>query len=313
MKVVVLGASGMLGTMVLRVLSADRNLDVTATVRDPGRRETLARQFPQVRVSLFDAERASVADATALLDEKTWAVNAVGIIKPYIHDDNAAEVERATRVNALFPRVLAQAAETRGARVLQIATDCVYAGTRGRYLESDLHDALDVYGKTKSLGEVHSPAVRHLRCSIIGPELKGHVSLLDWFVRQPSGGAVRGFTNHLWNGVTTLHFARVCRGIITHDAELPHVQHVVPSDVVTKARLLDQLARAYRRADITITHADAPVAVDRTLATADADRNRDIWKLAGYGEAPTIEQMLTELSRDALGGGVAAQATPASA
>src|SRR5262249_51893972 len=158
--------------------------------------------------------------------------------KPYIRDDNAAEVERAVDVNASFPHRLARAAEQTGTRVIQIATDCVYSGTRGQYIEANEHDARDVDGKTKSLGEVNSPAVHHLRCSIIGPELKGHASLLDWFTRQPRGASVRGFLNHRWNGVTTLQYGRICRGIIRQQMALPRLIHVVPADVVSKADLL---------------------------------------------------------------------------
>ena len=173
MRVVVLGASGMLGSMVLSELAGDGTLEVTGTVRPA-----------------LDAECAGVDDLARLLDGASWAVNAIGVIKPYIRDDEAAAVERAVRVNGLFPHLLARAAERTGCRVLQIATDCVYSGTIGNYREDAPHDALDVYGKTKSLGEVNSPAVHHLRCSIIGPEPKAHVSLLDWFLGPPSGSGL---------------------------------------------------------------------------------------------------------------------------
>ena len=87
--------------------------------------------------------------------------NAIGITKPYVRDDRPDEVERALRVNALFPFELGRAAAQAGARVLQIATDCVWAGTRGGYREDDPHDPVDVYGKTNKLvNHVHLP-VQH--------------------------------------------------------------------------------------------------------------------------------------------------------
>jgi dTDP-4-dehydrorhamnose reductase len=279
MKIVVLGTSGMLGSMVLRELAGDRTLEVIGTVR-----------------ATLDAERAGVDDLARLLEAAAWAVNAIGIIKPYIRDDDAPAVERAVRVNGLFPHTLARAAERSGCRVLQIATDCVYSGTIGHYREDAPHDALDVYGKTKSLGEVNSPAVHHLRCSIIGPEPKAHVSLLDWFLGQPQGAGVRGFVNHNWNGVTTLHFARLCRGIIRDSLTLPRLLHVVPAGHVSKHEMLQCFARDYERPDITITPQEAAVVIDRTLATGHDEVNRRVWASAGFAEPPSVPAMIADLA-----------------
>lgn len=208
-----------------------------------------------------------------------WVVNCIGVIKPYCND-----VERAIKVNALFPHELP-------VNTLQIATDCVYSGKKGNYVESDEHDATDVYGKTKSLGE--APHIKNLRCSIIGPEVKNHISLLDWFLKQEK---VNGFTNHLWNGITTYHFSKICQAIIDNKIDLPNLQHIVPGDVVTKAELLRIIAQAYER-NIETTDVEADVAVNRTLATNNKRLNDQIWKAAGYSYPPTIKQMIQELAR----------------
>ncbi len=298
MNVVVLGASGMLGSMVLDWLSRDASLKMAATVRSRELLGRLSAAFPAgIEWRLLDAERCSEDDVAGVLADAQWAINAIGVIKPYIRDENAAEVERAILVNARFPHVLAKAAAQRQCRVLQIATDCVYSGAKGAYSEKEGHDALDVYGKTKSLGEVHSPAVGHLRCSIIGPEPRGHVSLMDWFLGQPRGGSVGGYTNHQWNGVTTLHFARLCHGVIRQGLDLPHVQHVVPGGAISKADLLACLAREYQRLDVTITPTEAKTVIDRTLATADEALNRRLWAAAGYAQPPAVPQMVAEMAR----------------
>jgi dTDP-4-dehydrorhamnose reductase len=297
MKVIVLGASGMLGSMVLDYLSRDSDLQLAATARNRNLIQSLSRYLDNAEWRLLDAEGASVKKISGVLGDAAWAINAIGVIKPYIHDDNAAEIERAASINALFPHVLARAAEKTGCRVLQIATDCVYSGRKGNYTEKDEHDPLDVYGKTKSLGEVFSNSVYHLRCSIIGPEIKGHLSLLDWFLSQPSNSGVNGYTNHQWNGVTTLHFARVCQGIIKKAPELPHVQHVVPSGSISKAELLQCFAREYRREDIAITTTEANVVVDRTLATINEPLNRQLWTAAGYATPPSVPEMVVELAK----------------
>lgn len=211
-------------------------------------------------------------------DLKLPVVNCIGLIKPYCTD-----VEAAIRVNALFPHTLPKG-------TIQIATDCVYSGKKGNYVETDPHDALDVYGKTKSLGE--APHIKNLRCSIIGPEIKGKTSLLEWFLQQKTAN---GFTNHYWNGITTLAFSRICQGIIREGIELPNVQHVVPADKVTKARLLRIISNAYAR-EIPVYDLDADEACDRTLSTLNPELNELIWKAAGYEKIPTIQELVEEMA-----------------
>jgi dTDP-4-dehydrorhamnose reductase len=294
--VVVLGGSGMLGAMVVDVLSRAADFRVAASVRDRQAIDRLAPIYSGVEWRVLDAQTAGEEAIAAAISGAAWVVNCIGIIKPYIHDDNAMEVERALRVNALFPHLLGKVAAAARARVIQIATDCVYSGVKGRSTEATPHDPLDVYGKTKSLGEAHFPGMHYLRCSIIGPEPKAFVSLLEWFLGRPRGAQINGYANHHWNGVTTLHFARLCQGIISRDVQLPRMQHVVPSGLVTKAEMLSMFADAYDRHDIRITPTQASTVIDRTLATDAPQVNADLWRAAGYEVPPTVPQMIEEMS-----------------
>lgn len=293
-NVVVLGGTGMLGAMVTDLFARAGDLALTATRRG---NEAGNLSGPSVAWRTFDAFAATAEDCRKAISGGAWVINCIGITKPLIKDDDATQVERATRVNSMFPHALAAAAEAEGARVLQIATDCVYSGAAGNYNEKSPHDALDVYGKTKSIGEVYSPAVHHLRGSIIGPEPKDHKFLLDWFVGQPRGASVNGFTNHDWNGVTTLQFAKVCLGVIRSDPKLPHIQHLVPGDRMTKAAMLGAFARSYGRGDVQVKEVPAATVIDRTLSTLDEATNRALWSAAGYASPPTVAQMIEETAR----------------
>ena len=244
---------------------------------------------------LFDAGVADTEGLASVIAGASWIINAIGITKPYTHDDIPMEIDRAIRINALLPRRLAECAGKTGARVLQIATDCVYSGTRGAYVEPDLHDALDVYGKTKSLGEGPQPNLHNLRCSIVGPEPKAYVFLLEWFRRQPKGARLKGYTNHRWNGITTLHFAKLCAAII-RGATAPRAQHVVPGDSVSKAELLEIVLAAFGRDDVEVRPGPAPTPVDRTLSTQHPAVNQSLWTAAGYDRPPTIAEMVRELA-----------------
>jgi dTDP-4-dehydrorhamnose reductase len=286
----------MLGGMVVRYLSSLDDFQVSATTRDldSARRNTLSAN--QVEWTAFDAASALTnTELLAFLGNFDWVINAIGITKPLIKDNDRAEVERAIAINAVFPQLIADSLERGGGRMIQIATDCTYSGARGRYIESDAHDALDVYGKTKSLGETYSPVVHHLRCSIIGPEWQSSRYLLEWFLNQAPSAEVSGFLNHEWNGVTTLHFAMICAGIIRSDLQLGHLQHVIPANTLTKYQLLNEFGKAFDRTDIAVRPADAATVVDRTLRTENEAQNALLWQSAGYDVPPTLEQMISEV------------------
>ena len=295
-KVIVLGGSGMLGSMVVDYLSSDPTLEVTATVRT----QVMARKYQErlhgVNWLSFDANSPTLRETLSVIHGYDWVINAIGITKPLIHDNNVAEVKQALLINSLLPHQIAQQAHRSEAKVIQIATDCVYSGSKGGYLESDPHDALDTYGKTKSLGEITHPQVHHLRCSIIGPEPKEHKFLLTWFLGQPQKTTVSGYINHRWNGVTTLHFAKLCHGIITQNINLAHWQHIVPTGEVTKYELLQCFARHFRREDISITPGKATVIIDRTLKTTSEPSNQALWAAAGYSQPLSIPEMIAELA-----------------
>jgi dTDP-4-dehydrorhamnose reductase len=267
MKIAVLGNKGMLGSMVEQYL----HLHIEGV-----------HGFNR---ATFDATRPNLS----WLDRYEWVVNCIGTIKPRV---DQVGIEDTIKINSLFPHYLAGIAQN----LIHITTDCVYSGQRGMYRESDPHDALDIYGKTKSLGEPYGDNVRTLRCSILGPGNKD--SLFDWFMAQ--SGSVKGFKNHYWNGITTLHFARICRGIIESGCELDHVQHLIPSDARNKADLLDMLADYFRK-DVVIEEIQGQ-ATDRTLATDYGYINDCLWTTAGYIEPPSIEMMIAELSEYMEGG-----------
>ena len=264
MKILVFGMTGMLGSMVHRHFKALNDFETYGA----------SRRTDGLDAFHFDAAKPVQSQLEQITQGKPWDywINCIGIIKPWCKDDDPAGVRNAIRVNAQFPHELASAASAAGARLIQIATDCVYSGSRGSYLESDAHDALDVYGKTKSLGEVLDRTALNIRASIIGPELKARLSLLEWFLAQPEGSELKGFTHHRWNGVTTLLFARLCEAIIRQGAydrlvaESP-VHHYVPADTVDKYELLEIFRRTFDKNVRILPVGDVGPAVDRTLAT----------------------------------------------
>lgn len=267
-KVLVMGANGMLGWMVRDYLQKMKGFDVWGSVRPGEKKEGK---------NLLDFEATETGKDLEKIIKKIrpeWIINCIGIIKPYCKDDDPVGVKNAIIVNALFPYLLASVSEKYDARVIQIATDCVFSGASGNYDESAPHDALDVYGKTKSLGESRNPAMLHIRCSIIGREKFTKVSLLEWFLSQKDGSTIQGFTNHIWNGVTTQQFAQLCGEIMRKGPKFfdklvatSLVHHFVPNKTITKYELLTHLEKEYKQ-KITIEPVVAPGSkVDRSLTT----------------------------------------------
>lgn len=289
-KVLILGATGMLGAAVVKEF-LDFPGEVTVTARRQGV-ESLPPAFSEIA---FDASTDDPSDAFQSLSKVDYVVNCIGIIKPYINDSDDKQRKTAVEVNSMFPQKLADWASATGAEVIQIATDCVFSGSKGSYLESDSHDALDVYGKSKSLGEVPNESMMHLRVSIIGPEVGRSTSLLEWVKNQPQGAQINGFTDHVWNGVTTNHFGKLARGIIESNLFKSGVFHVVPGNRLPKDKLVQKIASVFGREDIEIQPKASGNTVDRTLETTNPEFNIALWAAAGYKTPPTIEQMLEEI------------------
>jgi len=247
MKVAILGKDGMLGRAVTEIFKNDRNVDLL----------TLDRAAFEVSPKSFNEVGAQL---TRALSKQDCVINCVGAIKPMF---NAGSLPGPTYTNAIFPHYLADWGELCGVQVIHITTDCVYSGNKGQYVESDAHDALDEYGKSKSLGEPENAMV--IRTSIIGPELVGRKrSFLEW-LRGESGKLVKGFTNHYWNGLSTYELAFSLLDIIDHDVWMPGVYHLFGEDV-TKYDMVTEIIAAYGlEIGVEAFETDSPV--DRTLRT----------------------------------------------
>ena len=237
-NVLVLGISGMLGSMVFDYLSKNPDFNVSGTVRNP--------KYIKDQVFQFDAYKSSQLEQKQFIDLKIdYIVNCIGITKPFSKDNDPAGVVRAIKINSDFPWELAKYAKKYHIKILQIGTDCVYSGKKGNYKEDDAHDPLDVYGKSKSLGEVFDGTTLIIRTSIIGPEFKKEETfLLEWFLNQPEGGTIGGFEHHIWNGITTLQFAQLCEKIILTNSfdkliAVSYVHHFIPNSTVNKFELMN--------------------------------------------------------------------------
>ena len=209
-------------------------------------------------------------------------INCVGIIKHLKEGHNPLI---SLRINSLLPHQLAELSGAFGARMVHISTDCVFTGRKGNYLESDISDAEDIYGRTKFLGEVHESHCLTLRTSIIGRELETKLGLIEWFLSQ-SGQSIKGFRKAIYTGFTTMEMARVIEMVLLRQPDL-HGLWQVSSDPINKFDLLKIAQEAFGWQGEILP--DDQFVCDRSL---DSKRFRE---RAGY-RPPSWQEMLKELA-----------------
>lgn len=258
MKTLILGVGGMLGHAMFRTFRDGEGFDVIGTARHDGVKRFFSKADADrlvTDVDVLDPDR-----MTFLFMEHRPAivVNCVGLVKQL---PSAKDPLVALPINSLFPHRLAHYCGLVGARLIHISTDCVFSGDKGNYVESDPADALDLYGRSKHLGEtVNYPHAVTLRTSIIGHELSTSHSLIDWFLSQQDN--VTGFSRAIFSGLPTNELARVIRDIVVPRADLCGLYHVSAAPIA-KFDLLKLVADVYQK-QIKIVPSDKLV-IDRSL------------------------------------------------
>lgn len=274
-NILILGSTGMLGSSVYYELSKNRNYTCSITHRNEKVKLNKESIF-------FDALKTDKEALARLLNGYDYVINCIGVIKPFMH----ADIESSIEINSLLPHKLAIAANFVGAKLLHITTDCVFSGLDGGYHENSKHDCLDEYGKSKSLGEPINDAMV-IRTSIIGNEIHKNASLIAWALSM-DGKKVNGFTNHIWNGVTTNTFGKVCSQIIDRDLYEQGLFHVFSPNSLTKYEMLELVCSEYGL-NVDITPHSTPQKIDRTLSTRKT--------LLGELEVDTINNQIKYISQ----------------
>lgn len=257
MNILVLGVSGMLGSMVFRQLGERRGWRVVGAARSPAIRAQFA---PGADIRTDVAAEDLVGLAGLLRDVRPKVViNCIGLVKQAAASRDPLQV---LPVNAVFPHQLARLCDLGGSRLVHISTDCVFSGRTGNYRESDHADADDLYGRSKFLGEVDAANAITLRTSIVGPEPAGAkgFGLLEWFLRQT--GPVKGYARAIFSGLTTSELTRVIADVVIPRPELTGVYHVGAAPI-SKYDLLGLFAAAYGRR--LAIERDEALMIDRSL------------------------------------------------
>lgn len=274
MKILVLGATGMLGSGVCHSLR-EEGFEVHGTFRN--KTQNICLNLKLDKMINFDVFE--IKETPLPLSGYSYVINCIGIINTLADHDPLNTIY----VNSLFPRLMAPRCRNYNAKFIHITTDCVFNGEKGKYTENSLHDTHDIYGKTKSLGEPKECMA--LRTSIIGEEKHQHHSLISWAQSQKNK-EVKGYTNHLWNGVTTHQYGKIISQIIKENLYQEDLFHVFSPSDTTKLGLLEILNDRFNL-NLNITPHEAQPPIDRTLRTTK--------RLQKVLSIPSIQQQVAEL------------------
>ena len=281
LSVLVLGASGMLGSTLFRLLSQSDMLDTFGTVRSTGALGQLPVALHKDIVHGLDVSDVDNLHRVFAHIRPDVVINCVGLVKQLMEVDDPLVV---IPINALLPHRIAKLCDVAGARLIHVSTDCVFSGAKGGYCENDYPDASDLYGRSKYLGEVDYPHAITLRTSIIGHELNSAHGLVNWFLRQQE--QVKGYTNAIFSGLPTVELARVIRDLIIPNTGLKGVYHV-SAEPISKFDLLQLVAKVYGK-NITVNPDDV-LKIDRSL-------NSDRFRIATGYAPPSWPDLIQQMS-----------------
>ena len=256
-RILIIGATGMLGSTLMRFFSKEFSFETYGTVRlmdssDSYPLDVLPNLITGIDVLSMDSLHKVFADVNPDI-----VINCVGVVKQL---SGASDPLVALPLNSLFPHRLAKLCSVNNARLIHISTDCVFSGSKGMYEESDIPDAHDLYGVSKRLGEIDYANAITLRTSIIGHELNGSRSLIDWFLSQTS--SVQGFNRAVFSGLPTIEIAHIIKDYVIPNSQLRGLYHV-SAEPINKYDLLSLVADIYGK-DISIVK-DTKLIINRSL------------------------------------------------
>lgn len=283
MKILILGATGMLGYSLFSNLIEQANLSVFGTVRSIAGKELFFKDSQQQLITNVDAYDISSLQHAIETVSPDVVINCVGLIKQ--HGISKQHID-AIKINALLPHDLANICDHIDAKLIHFSTDCVFTGDVGLYTEESLPDARDLYGKSKCLGEVSYGKHLTLRTSIIGHELTSAVSLVDWFLSQDE--STMGFSKAIFSGLPTCYIAKLLINYILPNPEVAGLLHL-SVDPIDKYTLLQMIAKQYQK-KITIAESQE-VVIDRSL---NSDKFRQLTQFNPPSWSELVEFMYTD-------------------
>ena len=241
MKIIILGALGLIGNGISSVLSKSKNDEIIYSYS-----KIIHKNYFNIRnfnkknflyVNFFDKN--SIESIFKL--KPNIIINCVGITKHVVSVFNEKQIYE---INRDIPILLENFCEINNCRLIHISTDCVFKGDKGNYSEIDKKDAIDIYGLSKAKGEELSNSLV-LRTSTIGKEIDTRYGLLEWFLSQKE--FCKGYANAIFSGITNIELGIIIKDIIKSDFYLQKGLFNISSTAINKLDLLKIINTHYKK------------------------------------------------------------------
>lgn len=255
MRLLILGITGLIGSSVFRILSDNPAYEIYGTCRNDRDKD-----FFENKEKIISSVDVFSIDATQDLIKNLnpdVIINCIGLTK---HSPDSGDWVKTIAVNSLWPHQLAKLSDQVGAKLIHISTDCVFSGKLGNYSEIDTPDAVDLYGRSKILGEVTYNNHLTVRISTIGHEIRSSYGLLEWFLSQKK--SCKGYSLAFFSGLPSVYFAQVISRFILPRPDLNGLYHI-SSKPIDKLSLLKLIANEYdKKINIDV---DETLVINRSL------------------------------------------------
>lgn len=268
-KFLVFGSEGMAGNTIATYLF------------EQGHNVTGFSRFGSKKIQSINGDVTDKALVEKVIKEGNYdtIINCIGILNQFAEENH----EMAVYLNAYFPHLLVSLTKNTNTQIIQMSTDCVFSGKKGGYTETDLPDGETFYDRTKALGEINDDKNLTLRNSIVGPDSKENgIGLLNWFMKQE--GTIKGYTNAMWTGLTTLELAKVMeKAAIKKSSGLINMVH---KESISKYNLLKLFNKYLRNNSLNIEPFEGFVA-DKSLVRTNFNLKYEV---------PDYETMVSEMA-----------------
>lgn len=267
-KILVLGATGMAGHLITLYFK-EKGYDVTGFCR---------REVKEFNTITGDALETQFLKKAILDGNYDVIINCIGILNQDAENNKSVAVS----LNSYLPHFIADITKDSSTKLIQMSTDCVFAGNNGPYFEDSLRDGTTFYDRSKALGEIDDDKNLTFRNSIIGPDWNEYgIGLFNWFMKQKE--FVNGFTGAVWTGVTTLTLAKAMEQAI--EQNLTGLYNLVNNVSISKYDLLLLFNKHFRNNTITVNAHDS-LKLDKSLRRKREDFNFIV---------PSYDQMIIEM------------------
>jgi len=242
MRILILGSTGLLGNTFTKYFFDKEDFQTFAAVRNYSKIKFFNKKYHERFVHIENILDYKTTEKTIKNIKPDILINCLGITKKNISSSNNSE--EFISINSLLPYRLQKICADLGSRLIHFSTDCIFSGNKGLYSENDNPDPIDLYGRSKLLGELNFENTLTIRKSVIGHELISKNGLLEWFLFQNQ--FVEGYKNAIFSGTTVLELAILIENYIIPRNDLKGIINI-PGQSISKFDLLRTIADIYNK------------------------------------------------------------------